>query len=89
MFDLHSAYYEIPLTNKCRRVTAFCRPFGLFEFNRLPMGLSVGVQGLTHVMEELFADVKGRFGLNYLDDVVYISVLWKNTSPMYELHCSG
>ena len=42
VFDLNSAYFQIPLTARSRRVTAFCTPFGLFEFNRLPVGISVG-----------------------------------------------
>jgi len=59
VFDLNSAYYQIPLSFKSRRVTAFCTPFGLFEFNKLPMGISVGCQGLSRVIDELFADLKG------------------------------
>ena len=35
------------------------------------MGISVGSQGLTRVVDELFANVKGEFVFNYLDDLVY------------------
>ena len=73
VFDLKCAYYQIPLTPKSRRVTAFCTPFGLFEFYRLPIGISVGGQGVTRVVDELFADVKGSFAFNYLDDLVVYS----------------
>jgi len=65
MFDLNSAHFQIPLTPSNRRVTAFCTPFGLFEYNRLPMGISVGSHGLTRVVDKLFADVKGAFVFNY------------------------
>jgi len=64
VFDLNSAYFQIPLTARSRRVTAFCTPFGLFEFNRLPMGISVGTQGLTRVVDELYADLKGGYVFN-------------------------
>ena len=37
------------------------------------MGISVCSQGLTHVVDELFADVKGAFVFNYLDDLVVYS----------------
>jgi hypothetical protein len=73
IFDLNSAYFQIPLTPRSRRVTAFCTPFGLFEFNKLPMGISVGSQGLSRVLDELFADIKGNFIFNYLDDLVVYS----------------
>jgi hypothetical protein len=70
VLDLNSAYYQIPLSEKSRRITAFFVPFGLFEFNKLPMGISVGCQGLTRVVDELFADLKGRFVFNFVDDLV-------------------
>jgi hypothetical protein len=73
VLDLNSAYYQIPLSEKSRRVTAFCTPFGLFEFNKLPMGISVGCQGLSRVVDELFADLKGRFVFNFVDDLVVYS----------------
>jgi hypothetical protein len=59
VLDLNSAYYQIPLSERSRRVTAFCTPFGLFEFNRLPMGISIGCQGLSRVVDELFSDLNG------------------------------
>ena len=37
------------------------------------MGISVGSQVLTRVVDELFADVKGTFVFNYLDDLVVYS----------------
>ena len=73
VLDLNSAYFQIPLTPSSRRVTAFCTPFGLYEFNKLPMGISVGSQGLSRVIDELFADLKGKFVFNYLDDLIVYS----------------
>lgn len=60
VLDLNSAYYQIPLSERSRRVTTFCTPFGLFEFNKLPLDISVGCQVLNRVVDELFADLKGR-----------------------------
>jgi hypothetical protein len=42
VLDLNFAYYQIPLSSRSRQITAFCTPFGLYEFNKLPMGISVG-----------------------------------------------
>ena len=38
ILDLNSAYYQVPLTSQSRRVTAFCTPFGLFEFEKITNG---------------------------------------------------
>jgi hypothetical protein len=65
VLDLNSAYYQIPLSAQSRQVTAFCTPFGLFEFNKLPMGISIGSQGLSRVIDELFADLNGRSVFNF------------------------
>jgi len=73
VFDFNSAYFQIPLTPRSRRFTAFCTSFGLFEFNRLPMGISLGSQSLNRVVDELFADMKGRYVFNYLDNLVVYS----------------
>jgi hypothetical protein len=74
VLDLNSAYYQIPLSCKSRGVTAFCMPFGLFEFNKLPMGISVGCQSLSRDMDELFGDLRGMFVFNFLDDLVVYSL---------------
>jgi hypothetical protein len=73
VLDLNSAYNQIPLSEKSRRITAFCTPFGLFESNKLPMGISVGCQGLTRVVDELFTDLKERFVFNFVDDLIVYS----------------
>jgi hypothetical protein len=39
ILDLNSAYYQVPLTKRSRKITAFCTPFGLWEFSKLPMGV--------------------------------------------------
>jgi hypothetical protein len=67
-------------------VTAFCTPFSLFEFNMLPMGISVGCQGLSRVIDELFADLKGEYVFNFLDDlIVYSSLAEKHKAHVREV----
>jgi hypothetical protein len=60
VLDLNSAYFQIPLTTQSRRITAFNIPFVLYEFNKLPIGIIVGCQGLSRVVDNLFADLKGE-----------------------------
>jgi hypothetical protein len=72
LFDLNSAYYQITLSQRSRRVTTLCTPF-VFEFNKLAMGISVGCQGLSRTVDKLFADLKGKYVFNFLDDLVVFS----------------
>jgi hypothetical protein len=71
VLDLNSAYYQIPLSFRNCRLTAFSTPFGLFVFNNLPMVSSVGCQGLSRVIGDLFSDLRV---FNVLDDLVLYSL---------------
>jgi hypothetical protein len=71
--DLNSAYYQIPLSAKSRKVTAFCTPFGLFEFTKLPIGISIGCQVLLRVVDSLFGDLKHDYVYNFMDDLLAYS----------------
>ena len=82
VLDLNSAYYQVPLTAQSHRVTAFCTQFGLFEFEKLPMGICVGCQGLSRVVDNLFSYLKGNYVFNYLDDLVIYSA----TVPEHKEH---
>jgi hypothetical protein len=73
VLDLKSDYYQIPLSRRSQRITAFCTPFGLFEFSKLPMGISVVCQDLSRVIDELFADMKGDYVFNFIDDLIVYS----------------
>jgi hypothetical protein len=79
VLDLNSAYYQIPLSSKNRKATAFCTPFGLYEFTKLPMGISVGCQVLSRVVDSLFGDLKHKYVYNFMDDLVVYSSPGRNT----------
>ena len=47
------------------------------------MCISVGIEGLGRVMNELFADLKGKFVFNYLDDfIVYSASVEKHSNHL-------
>ena len=86
VLDLNSAYYQTPLTPQSCRITAFCTPFGLYEFNKLPMGISIGCQGLSLVVDNLFADLNGEYVFNYLDNwVVYSASISEHQEHLREV----
>lgn len=73
IFDLNQAYHQIPLTPDSKPLTAFCVPWNLYQFTRVPMGLAVGAQTLTRLLDSIFHDVKFKFVFNYLDDLLVYS----------------
>ena len=68
--DLASGYNQVPVAEKDKAKTAFCTPFGLFEYNRMPFGLCNAPGTFQRLMERIFGDQSFRTLLLYLDDVV-------------------
>ncbi|KAL0194612.1 hypothetical protein M9458_008184, partial [Cirrhinus mrigala] len=71
--DLASGYNQVPVTEGDKAKTAFCSPFGLFEWNRMPFGLCNAPNTFQRLMERLFGDQRHQSLLLYLDDIVVFS----------------
>lgn len=72
-FDLNQAYYQIPLAEESKPVTAFATDWSLYEYNRVPFGLSTGAAVLSGILDRVFSDLKFEFVYHYLDDLVIFS----------------
>lgn len=68
--DLASRYNQVTGAEKDKAKNAFCKPFGLFEFNRMPFGLCNAPSTFERLMERIFGDHSFQSLLLYLDDVV-------------------
>lgn len=71
--DLASGYNQVPVAEADRLKTAFCTPFGLFEWNRMPFGLCNAPSTFQRLMQRIFGDQQCQSVLLYLDDIVVFS----------------
>lgn len=71
--DLASGYNQVEVAEVDKAKTAFCTPFGLFEFNRMPFGLCNAPGTFQRLMERLFGDRRFSSLLLYLDDIIVFS----------------
>lgn len=71
--DLASGYNQVPVNKPDRPKTAFCTPFGLFEFNRMPFGLCNAPSTFQRLMQRMFGDQQGQSLLLYLDEIIVFS----------------
>lgn len=71
--DLASGYSQVKMAERDKSKTAFCTPFGLFEFNRMPFGLCNAPSTFQRLMERMFGDCRYQSVLLYLDDVIVFS----------------
>lgn len=54
--DLASGYNQVLLMEEDCAKTAFCTPFGLFEWNRMPFGLCNAPSKFQRLMQRIFVD---------------------------------
>lgn len=68
--DLSNAYHQIKLKKSCREITAFTVPGrGLFQYKRMPMGLSGAGACFQRLIEQVIGDLEPH-AYSYLDDIV-------------------
>ena len=73
-FDLLKGYWQIPLTERAREVSAFITPKGLYAYKVMSFGLRNAPAMFQRLMNQVTAHLEGC--AVYLDDVVLSSDTW-------------
>ena len=71
--DLRSGYFQIPVAPESVPFTAFVTPTGLYEFLRMPFGVTNAPGFFQRAMHSVLGPLLGRCALVYLDDIVIYS----------------
>lgn len=72
--DIRSAYFQVPLEENSKPFTAFTIPGkGLFQFKRLPMGLSNSPATFQRLMDRVLGPELEPYVFVYLDDVIIVT----------------
>nr|XP_039262013.1 uncharacterized protein LOC120338143 [Styela clava] len=67
--DLTSAYHQVPLKHQDREFTAFEAEGNLYQFTRLPFGITNGVSCFQRIMKQLVKEEQLRGVFPYLDNI--------------------
>ncbi|GKT34677.1 Retrovirus-related Pol polyprotein from transposon 17.6, partial [Aduncisulcus paluster] len=70
VLDLKSGYYQIPIDQSSREITAFITKEGLYEFQSVPFGLKTAPAHFQRVMNRNFSDLLFNSCWIYLDDII-------------------
>jgi hypothetical protein len=69
--DLTAGYHQAPLEENSRKYTAFRTAHGLYEWNRVPMGLKGAPSYFQHVMQsEVLTGLQYNICEIYIDDII-------------------
>ena len=67
-FDMLKGYWQVPLTQRAREISAFVTPSGLYQYKVMPFGMKNAPATFQRMVNKLVRDIDGCEG--YIDDVV-------------------
>jgi len=79
--DLLSGYWQLRMTDRAKERSAFCTRRGLFQFTRMPFGLSGAPGSFCRLMSIVLRDLSWVVCFCYLDDIV---VFARSTQELLE-----
>ncbi|XDV38527.1 hypothetical protein PO909_007906 [Leuciscus waleckii] len=74
--DLCKGYWQVPLTETAKELTAFRVPSGLYHFNVMPFGLHGAAATFQRLVDQVLRGMDD-VAAAYLDDIVVFSATWK------------
>ena len=75
-FDMLKGYWQVPLTQRAREISAFVTPSGLYQYKVMPFGMKNAPATFKRMVNKLVRDIDGCEG--YIDDVVIYSDDWSD-----------
>ncbi|XP_064097613.1 uncharacterized protein LOC135209005 [Macrobrachium nipponense] len=76
----NSSYWQVPLSERARKISAFITPFGSFEPKVMAFGLKNAASTFQRLMNKVLNGINNC--VVYLDDLVIFSETWKDHVPV-------
>ena len=73
-FDLLKGYWQVPLTERAKEISAFATPDGLYQYKVMPFGMKNAPATFQRMIHSLLQDLEGCEA--YIDDVIIYSDTW-------------
>ena len=74
-FDLLKGFWQIPLTNRAKEISAFVTPDGLYQYKVMPFGMKNSPATFQRLVNSLIFNLAGCKA--YIDDAIIFSEEWE------------
>ena len=75
--DLTKGYWQIPLSDEAKPLSAFVTPFGQYQFRVMPFGMINSGASFVRLMKRVL-EGKEDFSDSFIDDIIIFSYEWNN-----------
>ena len=82
-FDLLKGFYQVPLTERAKEISAFVTPDGLYQYKVMPFGMKNSPASFQRLVNTLTADIPNCEV--YIDDAVIFTDSWEDHLQTIEL----
>ena len=74
-FDLLKGFWQIPLSERAKEISAFVTPRGLYQYKVMPFGMGNSPATFQCLMNKIISQIDGCEG--YIDDAIIYSDTWE------------
>ncbi len=74
-FDLLKGFWQVPLTDRAKEISAFVTPDGLFQYKVMPFGMKNSPATFQRLINQVTSGLQGCEA--YIDDVIIYSETWE------------
>ena len=74
-FDLLKGFWQIPLTDRAKEISAFVTPDGLYQYKVMPFGMKNSPATFQRLVNSLISNLDGCKA--YIDDAIIFSEEWQ------------
>ena len=74
-FDLLKGYWQVPLTDRAKEISAFVTPYGFFNYTVTPFGMKNSPATFQRLINGVITGLEGCSA--YIDDIVIASDSWE------------
>ena len=73
-FDLLKGYWQVPLTERAKEISAFCTPFSLYQYRVMAFGLKNAPATFQRMINNIVSDIDNCEA--YVDDLIVHNDTW-------------